>query len=374
VQHQISEELTVMQRLPRLTWIGGAFLFDEEVDAEVRITNYPAIQLRPFSMNQASARALFGQATFDVSSRVSLTGGARYTAERKERHATNGAYRLGTDIVADPRSISAFDGRATFHAWTPKGGVQMQVSDDTFAYVSAARGFKSGGFNPGTPGETVTPEFAWTYEGGLKRMLAGGRARLNTAVFYTDYQDLQILSFLRPGVPNITNAASAGITGVEVEAAASAWRGVQLAGSVSWLDAAYDRFLAVRPGGAREDAAGRRLNNAPEWSGSGSAAFEFATGRAGFASVRCDVSGQSRVFFAPIDTAIHTQAPYALVHLRTGFEPHHRRWELSVFVRNLANQAYITSTADVALPAYTGRPGEPRMWGTQFTLRHGVRW
>ena len=45
-----------------------------------------------------------------------------------------------------------------------------------------------------------------------------------------------------------------------------------------------------------------------------------------------------------------------------------------MFVRNLANQAYLTSTADVPLPAFTGQPGEPRMWGTQFTLRHGVRW
>ena len=117
------------------------------------------------------------------------------------------------------------------------------------------------------------------------------------------------------------------------------------------------------------DAAGHRLNNAPEWSGSGSAAFEFATGRAGFASVRGNVSAQSRVFFTPFNTDVETQAPYALVHLRAGFEPPHRRWELSLFVRNLANQAYLTSTSDVSLPAITGRPGEPRMWGTQFTLR-----
>ena len=52
-----------------------------------------------------------------------------------------------------------------------------------------------------------------------------------------------------------------------------------------------------------------------------------------------------------------------------GFEPHHRRWELSVFVRNLANEEYLTSTNDIPLPAFTGRPGERRMWGTQFTLR-----
>ena len=90
VQHQISEELTVMQRLPKLTWIGGAFLFDEDADAQVRITAYPAIQLRPFSTYGANARSLFGQATFNVSRRVSLTGGARYTAKRKDLQTTGG--------------------------------------------------------------------------------------------------------------------------------------------------------------------------------------------------------------------------------------------------------------------------------------------
>ncbi|MEO5897741.1 MAG: hypothetical protein ABIS06_18785 [Vicinamibacterales bacterium] len=69
-----------------------------------------------------------------------------------------------------------------------------------------------------------------------------------------------------------------------------------------------------------------RLNSAPEWSGSVSAGYEFATGRAGTASVRGDVSGQSRVFFTPFNNRIETQESYGLVHLRAGFEPRHRRW------------------------------------------------
>ena len=76
--------------------------------------------------------------------------------------------------------------------------------------------------------------------------MAGGRVRANTAVFYNDYQDLQVQSFLRPGVIDISNAGSATIKGIEVEVAAAAGRGVQLAGHVSWLDATYDRYLARR--------------------------------------------------------------------------------------------------------------------------------
>ena len=58
--------------------------------------------------------------------------------------------------------------------------------------------------------------------------MAGGRVRVNTAVFYNDYQDLQVQSFLRPGVIDISNAGSATIKGIEVEAAAAAGRGIHL--------------------------------------------------------------------------------------------------------------------------------------------------
>ena len=185
----------------------------------------------------------------------------------------------------------------------------MQASRDTFVYLSATRGFKSGGLNVTArqPGGAFRPEFAWSYEGGLKRTMADGRVRVNAAVFYNDYQDLQVQTFVQTGVVHVSNAASATIKGVEVEAAAAVGRGLQLAGHVSWLDATYDRYLAVGPGNVTGDAAGHRLNNAPEWSGSGSAVYELAIGRAGTASLRGDVSWQGRVFFSPFNTAIETQ-------------------------------------------------------------------
>jgi iron complex outermembrane receptor protein len=143
------------------------------------------------------------------------------------------------------------------------------------------------------PGGAFQPEFAWSYEGGLKRTIADGRVFVNTAVFYNDYKDLQVQTFLRPGVIEVSNAGLATIRGIEVEAAAAAGRGVQLAGHFSWLDATYDRYLATVPGGATIDAAGNHLNNAPEWFGSISAVYQLATVGAGTASVRSDVSWQS---------------------------------------------------------------------------------
>ncbi len=282
-----------------------------------------------------------------------------------------GTYLIGTDTLANPASFYKYVDRVDFGAWTPKVSIQAQASRDTLVYLSAARGFKSGGFNGAAPraGLAFNPEFAWSYEAGMKRSMAGGRIRANTAVFYTDYRDLQVQSFKGPGLPDISNAASATIEGVEVEVAAAARRSLRLSGHFSWLGASYDRFLTVLPGGATRLVGGNRLNNAPEWSGSGSAVYEFPAGRKGTASVRGDLAWQSQVFFTPVNDAIETQRAYGLVHLRAGFEPASRHWELAVYVRNAGDQEYITDTANVALHAFTARPGEPRLWGTQFTLR-----
>ena len=77
LQHQVSQELTLVQRTPKLTWIGGAFFYDDHNEGQVEITVYSASPLRfgPSRRSETKAGALFGQATYSVSSRVSLTGG-----------------------------------------------------------------------------------------------------------------------------------------------------------------------------------------------------------------------------------------------------------------------------------------------------------
>ncbi len=371
-QHQFSQEVTLAGRSSRLAWVSGAFVLDEHVDGPVLITLYgPGLQRRPHATIDTAAWAVFGEATYELSRRVSLTGGVRYSHEVKSLANTGGTYRLGTTQLADPSSFYAFTDRATYDAWTPRFSLQSQMSSDVFAYVSASRGFKSGGFNPSwpAPDRPFRPEFAWSYEGGLKSTLAGGRVQANMAAFHTDYRDLQVQAVISPGLLDITNAASATVRGVEIEATAAATRGVQVSGQIAWLGATYDEYTAVGEGGLTRDVAGHRLTNAPAWSGGSSVVGAFGVGSRGVVSVRGDVSWQSRVFFSPFNDQVETQEPYALAHLRAAFEPRQKTWELAVFVRNLGNRAYITGTFTTPITAIGGRPGEPRQWGTQITLR-----
>ena len=365
-QHQLSQELTIVQRTPRLTWIGGVFLLNEhDQQPGIQLTLYaPGFQNRPFPRINARTWALFGQATYQVSNRVGLTGGLRYTDEHKNFANTGGIYRIGTSDLAVPTSFFEYTDRGAYSAWTPKAVVEVQAAPDTFVYASASRGFKSGGFNPSTPvaGRGFNPEFAWSYETGVKTTVAEGRLRLNAAAFYTDYQDLQVQAFTGFGVLDISNPASATITGIEIEAAARPAAGLEILTSFSALDATYDRYIAAAAGGVTADVAGHRLNNAPAWSGSHSIVYDVNSFKAGTITLRGDVSWQSRVFFSAFNDAIETQGGYALLQMRAGFQPPNRRWELAIYARNLANREYITGTATFLVNSIGGRPGDPRHW------------
>ena len=73
--------------------------------------------------------------------------------------------------------------------------VDYQVSDHSMMYLSASKGFKSGGFNGRANGaadvSSFKPETVWTYELGGKSMLLDNRMRLNYALFTSDYEDFQ---------------------------------------------------------------------------------------------------------------------------------------------------------------------------------------
>jgi iron complex outermembrane receptor protein len=142
---------------------------------------------------------------------------------------------------------------------------------------------------------------------------------------------------------------------------------LQVGGHLAWLDATYDRYVAVGTGGVTADVAGNRLSNAPEWSGRLWIEGKADAGRAGTLSLRADWRWQSTVFFTPFNDAVQRQQPYGLLDLSLEVGP--KRWSLGAYVRNLTNEQHITGTFASPPPAIGGRPGEPRMMGVQLTFR-----
>jgi iron complex outermembrane receptor protein len=369
-QHQFSEELTLSQRKEGLTWVAGLFVFTEAEHQTVRADQPAAriqVQLDP-RVNTTSA-AVFAQTTIGLTSQLSATAGLRYTHEEKEIENAGGRYGLDPPMAAIPGSTYGYADAIQFAAWTPRLGLEMKLPGG-IAYGSATRGFKSGGFNVSSTqtGRGYEPEWAWSYEGGVKTELMSGRARLNVAVFHMDYTNLQVQTPIGIGVFDVRNAAAATIRGVEVETTARIGRGLTAGGHLAWLDATYDQYTAVGPGGVTGDVAGNRLNNAPEWSGR---AWIEWTGMIGPLplSLAADGSAQSTVFYTPFNDSIQRQRPYGLLGVRAEYGPSHRHWSVSGYVRNVTDADYITATFATSPVAFGGRPGPTRQAGIQLVLR-----
>ena len=371
-QHQLSQEITISHQQPRLTWVGGAFLFSES-DHQTIWSDQPAgpFQLRLDPRVAATSRAVFGQATVDLTSGLSATAGVRYTHEGKDIDNAGGRFVLEDPTLLIPGSAYSYSDAITHTAWTPKVGLEMQLSDSALAYVSATRGFKSGGFNISStaPGRGYDPEWAWSYEGGWKGTLMTGRSRIGVSAYFMNYTDLQVQTPIGIGVLDIRNAAAATIRGVEVENTTRIGRGLEAGGHLAWLDATYDRYIAVAVDRSTGDVSGHRLNNAPEWAGRLWLEWTGHIGHAQRLSVSAESTAQSTVFYTPFNDSIQKQSAYGLLAARIEYGPGHRRWTVGAYARNLTNTNYVTGTFGTPPNAYAGRPGPSRQFAAEFAVR-----
>ena len=368
IQHQWSEELTLSGRQSGVTWVGGLFLLaDSDHQPTSLLLGGLGVENRFDPRVEASTGALFGQATISLTRSVQATAGLRYTRERKTFDTALAQYPLGQPEDRVDSVGYAFTDAISHTAWTPKLGLEARLGELTLAYASATRGFKSGGFNVSSPvaGRGYAPEWAWSYEAGLKHTFASG-GRLTFAAFHTDYTDLQVQTTLQPGVIDISNAAEATIRGVELEGAWQPARALQLGGHLAWLDARYDAYQAIGVGVAG-DVSGNRLSNAPEWAGRLWLEWKAPAGRAGMLSLRADSRWQSVVFYTPFNDAVQRQSAYGVLDLSAQLGP--GRWSVGLYARNLTGENFITGSFASPPPAVGGRPGPPRQLGVQLTLR-----
>lgn len=360
------------QRRNGLTWVGGVFFFDEADHQQVFVDQFQtSTQVTLDALVKATSGAVFGETTVDLTSRLSGIAGLRYSHEGKDIDNHGGRYDVVPAVTAIPGTTYAYTDSIEHTAWTPKLGARMTLSPGAMTYFTATRGFKSGGFNFSSTqaGRGYAPEWAWNYEAGLKTAWLNGRARLDVAAFHTDYTNLQVQTPIGIGVFDIRNAAAATIRGVELEADGRVGRGLDAGGHLTWLDATYDEYVAVAIGGFTADVSGKRLNNAPVWSGR---AWIEWTGNAGASkrlTLTADATAQSTVFYTPFNDDIQRQLPYGLLSARAEYGPSARRWAINAYARNLTSTDYIMATFGTSPAAFGGRPGAPRQFGVQMIVR-----
>ena len=331
---------------------------------------YDFVELGGLFLTEAEAG--FAQATYDLSSGLSLTAGIRYSYEHKKLFQVFGV-RVDEPYVgtSTPRPAPIEQPAETFTSTTPKLGLQYQIDPKTMIYATYSKGFKAGGFDPGGyPAARFQPEQLTDYEIGLKSSWLDRRLAADVDGFYYSYKDLQVTQVI--GVaPTTDNAATARIYGVEAEFRALPAESIVISGYLAWLHARYLNYLGVDPAlpliPGNADFSGKALDNAPDFSAHLSFEYSWQI-PSGKIALRGEGDYASRYYFAPDNLYFVSQGAYAKGN---GFLTYNndRRWYAMAFVRNISDAATKASAlvnASITGNTVQGTYSPPRTFGLEL--------
>ncbi|WP_326523568.1 TonB-dependent receptor [Sphingomonas sp.] len=183
---------------------------------------------RSLTPYELKSKAAFGEIYLKFSPAFKVTGGLRYTEDKKRLFsfpvrlgAAGSGYAAGNPPYFD----------AKFEAVTGRVGFDWQADlgfSNSLIYGFASRGYKGGGINGVVPGVSLTykPEYVNALEFGMKNTMMGGDLVLNLSAFYYDYRDYQISKYVNRTA--ITENVDATIKGLEIEAIARPVEGLRL--------------------------------------------------------------------------------------------------------------------------------------------------
>lgn len=206
--------------------------------------------------NNTKAWAGYAQVDINPTDALTFTAGIRYTDEEKTFNITDNKASCNDGTVEATclvnANLKAANGVAIptklrTKVWTPRFALNYKVNDDVLLFLSATKGFKSGGWNARAtaPAEALPfgPETAWSYEAGLKADLMDNRLRVNLTGFLLDIKGLQTPSaFTRANgsIAFITrNFANYRNKGLELEVTARPADGFTVFGSIGYMDDEY---------------------------------------------------------------------------------------------------------------------------------------
>jgi iron complex outermembrane receptor protein len=391
---QLTQEFTVTADLgSRADLVAGVFYMHGNATEPLYLSTAAVENLLVYlPTEKLDSYGAYAQLRYSLTDTLRATLGGRYTIDEKsyDMDATNSGFRF---LLAR---------NDTWKAFTPRFVIDYAPSDTALFYVSASRGFKSGGYNTlgdiTQPVNVFDPEYVWNYEAGARAILFDRRLRTSLTVFYADYSNLQQTVFrineeTSVRFPKVDNSASAIIKGVEYEIEVLPAAGLKLTGAVTYLDGKFGKFCNNDPlypdvptepvcvGMTGNDGQplppgsinlqGNRLAQAPEWQFTVSGEYAFPISSNLEITARADYKWQSRVYFDIYNNPYNSQDSYGLLNASLALSPFDKQWSVTGWIRNALDERYISQalTGSGALPYLAGSIGMPRMYGATFYWR-----
>lgn len=385
-QDQFSQELQLLSdEESRLRWVAGLYYIRLEERYEPTTFSYGdsysaflggRIGQTLFANGSANSYAAYGQGIWAIDEATRLTLGLRYTIERRTVEA-NGERQFDAPPFVRPIPGLPLLGEAplrdsdTFREWTWRAALDHDLSDHVLAYASASRGFQSGGWNLQTPqNPPFGPERLDAFEAGLRYSDSAQRFRGDANLFYYDYSDIQV-SAATPIGSATTNAASAEIYGIEIQASAQLGERTQVTFGGQLLQAKYRDFpnascvnysaAAVPYAPITCDVSGNRLPFAPALRFNIGATHRLPIGALGSLLLTGNLAYESESFAEP-DNVVR-QAPFTTIDVSLEWRPGPGTPSVRLWALNLGSARYSTNLVTFPTAGVLQTPGAPRRIG-----------
>lgn len=384
---QFTQEFRLNGEGERISWFVGASYYYEEAQAVTQLTIYedPGLDVlfddeglclvaAEFGLscgihnelsdakNETTSYAIYGDLVWDITDRLQLTVGARYTDEEKEMSlntpltdstttALIGAVTGAANNAVFSYTPGKIKEKQTWDSFDPRIAVDYLLGETTLLYANYAKGFKSGGFNrqPTQPGANAIlsfdPEENDAYEIGIKTDFWDQRARLNVAAFFYDYSDFQ-LETNRDASILIQNVADLETRGIEID-------GTFLVGANLDIRVAYAYLDAEFKGGTIDDGAGNIINldgkqsiRSPENTFSVSGTWNITD----TFNLRLEYAYTDEMFYTADNRPELLADDFSIVNARLDYNSASGRWGVSLIGDNLTDEEYVSSMIDFLLP------------------------
>ncbi len=394
-EYQIDEAESFSQELQisstgggPLQWTVGAFhltdktlgifafdrIFNTDAATNLPITTSPAptSDFNSIANVDTDSLAFYGQATYSLIDTIRVTGGVRWTRDKKDfARQTNSTFTDPLVFTGTP-----FRDSATFEKVTWRAAIEADITPDNLFYVSAATGFQAGGFN--NSANTVTgsaafgPQNIRAYEAGLKNTLAGGTLIANLALYWNEFEGLLANQFINVGTTVLTvsaNAGSARARGAELELAYRPDDRLNLSAGLTYNDAKFKTYILQEPvTGLQQNLDGRRIPFTPDWTARLGGDYAADVG-GGTLTPGFNLYYSSSYSTNDFDYAFGRQSSFAKLDLSLTYRPENDRWSLQLFGNNITNEAVLTRTVRFGQDAIAQSFGAPATYGARFGVK-----
>lgn len=421
-QDQYSQELRLASNgRQTLEYVAGLYWF-RQVITGTPITQYGPVAsywlLGPTSGNpsslldgyttsghtrfDSSSYAAFGEVTWRVTDKFNLTGGLRYTIERKSGSYATVVFGGGTPANSTQTSAKlsilrpqSYVAGVDDHDLSGRLTASYNLTESVMAYVSYARTGKSGGINmsglplnalnlPALNTAAIKPERNTTYEVGVKTQWLDKRLTVNLDYFNTTIRDFQTnIVDSAPGALRgyIANIDLVRDQGVELDSSYQINANLTAHVSGAWTDGQYASYKdgpcpLERIGASTTvcDLSGRPLSGLPKWAWSAGGEYRqdaVLVNLPGEAYLHGELNYRGSTYGDPTDSQYTLLAGYALVNASLGFRAN-GQWEASIWARNLLGQNYLQNVTVQAGNSglVVGTPGDPRTFGITLRARY----